>query len=138
MVPEEVGNGVGEASKDCKEVRFEGADGSFCDVAAVDIRRNELEGAVPFFNDGAAVFGTGFVIEDLEVNTVAFGLEASHDGVVGGKTVEIVVRLKYRDKDGVGIVVVGEHDVSVTRSGADGKPTHVISVELTDWLYPDM
>ena len=37
MVPEEVGNGVVEASKDCKEVGFEGADGTFSDVAAVDI-----------------------------------------------------------------------------------------------------
>ena len=34
--------------------------------------------------------------------------------------------------------MVGKHDVLVATSGADGEPTHVISVELTDWLYPDM
>ena len=86
----------------------------------MDIRRENLEGAVPVFNDGAAVFDTGFVIEDLEVYSVAFGLEASHDGVVGGKTVAIVVRLKCRNKDGIGVDVLGEHDGSVATSGADG------------------
>ena len=74
MVPEEVGKGVDNARKDFKEVGFEGADGTFSNVAAVDIRRDELEGAVPVFNDGAAVFRSGFVIEDLEVNAVSFGL----------------------------------------------------------------
>ena len=72
LVPEEVGKGVGYASKDGKEVCFEGADGSFRNVAAVNIRRDELEGAVPVFNYSTAVFGTGFVVEDLEVNAVAF------------------------------------------------------------------
>ena len=91
MVPEEVGKGFGNASKNLKEVIFEGANGLFRDVAAVDIRRHKLEVAVLVFNDGAAVFGTGFVIEDLEVNAVSFGLEAIHDSVVGGKTVVIVV-----------------------------------------------
>ena len=42
----------------------------------MDIRRDELESAVPVFDNGTAVFGTGFVIKDLEVNAVAFGLEA--------------------------------------------------------------
>ena len=120
LVPEEVGKGVGDASKDGKEVCFEGANGSFRNVAAVDIRRDDLEGAVLVFNNGVEVFGTSFVIEDLEVHTVSFGLEASHDGVVGCEAVAIVARLECRDKDGVGIYVVGEHDVSVATSGGDG------------------
>ena len=138
LVPEEVGKLVGDASKDGKEVCFEGADGSFSNAAAVDIQRDELEGAVPVFNNGTAVFGTGFVVEDLEVNDVVFGLEASHDVVVGGNTVAILARLKFRDKYGVGVNMVGDHDVSGATSGAEGEPTNVISVELTDWLYPDM
>ena len=52
---------------------FEGVDGSFRNIAAVDIRRDKLEGAVQVFNDGVTVFCTGFVIEDLEVNTVSVG-----------------------------------------------------------------
>ena len=50
----------------------------------------------------------------------------------------IFVRLKCKDKDGVGVNVVDKHDVSVATLVADGEPTHVISVELTDWLYTDM
>ena len=83
MVPEEVGKVVDDASKDFKEVGFEGADSTSSDVAAVDVQRDKLEGAVPGINGGAALFGTGFVVEDLEVNTVSFGLEAIHDGIVG-------------------------------------------------------
>ena len=119
MVPEEVGIEVSNNSKYCKEVCFVGADGLFSNVAVVEIRRDKLEVAVPVFNDGAAEFGTGFVIEDLEVNAVAFGLKASRDIVVGNETVAIVARLKCRDKDGVGIDVLGEHDVSVATLGAD-------------------
>ena len=107
VFPEEYGKGVGNSSKDFKEVSFEGADGLFSNVAAVEIRGDELEGAVPIFNNGATVFGTGFVIEDLEVNAVSFGLEASPDGVVGSERVAIVVRLECIDKDGVGINVIG-------------------------------
>ena len=79
----------------------------FSDVATVDISRDKLEVAVPVFDGGAAVFETGFVIEDLEVNAISFGLEAIHDGVLGGKTVAIFARLECRDKDSVGINVVG-------------------------------
>ena len=94
MVPEEFGKGVDDVRKDCKEVGFEGADGTFSDVAEVEIRRDKLKGAVPVINDGAAVFGTRFGINDLEVHVVSFGLEASHDGVVGSETVAIVARLE--------------------------------------------
>ena len=121
-----------------KEVFFEDADVLFSNVVAVDIRRDNLEGAVTVFNNDAEVLGTGFIIEDLEVNAVDFGLEVSHDDVVGGDAVAIVARLKCRDKDGIGVDVVGEHNVLVATSRADREPTYVISVELTDWIYPDM
>ena len=80
---------------------FEGADGTLSNVAAVEIHRDELEGAVPVFDNGAAAFGTVLISEDLEVHTVSFGLEASHDVVVGCKAVTIVARLECRDKYGV-------------------------------------
>ena len=107
LVPEEVGKGVGDARKYGKEVCFEGADGLFSNVAAVDTRRDDLEGEVPVFNDGVAVFSTVFVVEDLEVHTVSFGLEAIHDGIVVFETMAIVAGLECRDMDGFGIYVVG-------------------------------
>ena len=50
----------------------------------------------------------------------------------------IFARLKCKDKDGVGVNVVGEHDISVSTLRLDREPIHVISVDLTDWLYTDM
>ena len=50
----------------------------------------------------------------------------------------IVARLEGRDKDGIGINVVGHNYLLVSTSGADGQPDHVIIVKLADWLYPDM
>ena len=34
--------------------------------------------------------------------------------------------------------MVGKHDLLVAAAGVDGEPTHVTSVELANWLYPDM
>ena len=65
---------------------------------------------------------------------MSFGLDALHDGIVGCKIMAIAARLECRDKDGIGIYMVGKHDISVTTAGADGEPTHVISVELANWI----
>ena len=34
--------------------------------------------------------------------------------------------------------MVGKHDLLVAAAGVDGEPTHVISVELANRIYPDM
>ncbi len=64
---------------------FEGLDGSFGSIAAVDIRRDKLVLCLPFvFDVGFEVFA-GLVVEDLEVHCEATFGEVVHDGVVGGK-----------------------------------------------------
>ena len=90
LVPQEVGEGIVDASKDRKEVGFEGADGAFRYVAAMDVRRDNMEIAVPIFNDGATIINAGLVVKDLEINAVAFGLEAIHDAVVGINMMAVV------------------------------------------------
>ena len=90
LVPQEVGEGIVDAGKYGKEVGFESADGALGYVAAMDIRRYKLEIEGPIFNDGATILGAGLVVEDLEVNAVAFGLEARHDAVVGSNAMEVV------------------------------------------------
>ena len=40
LVPKEVWEGAGEASKDAEAVGFEGSDGSLGGIAAMDIRRH--------------------------------------------------------------------------------------------------
>ena len=83
QVPEvarECGRQIGD---DGKEVGFEGLDGSFGGIAAVDIRRDELVLCFPFVFDVCFEIFASLVVQDLEVHCEAtFGV---HDGVVGGK-----------------------------------------------------
>ena len=50
---------------------FEVLDGKFCKVAKVNVRRYELIGGFPIFCDDSDVFGTGFIVKDLVINSVA-------------------------------------------------------------------
>ena len=51
---------------------FECVYSAFGNVAAVDIRGNKLEGGFPVFSDDAAKLVTGFIVEYLMVDGVAF------------------------------------------------------------------
>ena len=51
---------------------FECAYSVLGNVAAVDIRGDELEGGSPVFSDDAAELVTGFIVEYLMVNGVTF------------------------------------------------------------------
>ena len=90
MVPEEVGERVGNSSKDCQKVRFESANGSLCDVAAMDVRWNQLEGAIPLVLDDEFVGLTCLVVEDLQIHGVAALFQAGHDAVVRGDAMAVV------------------------------------------------
>ena len=90
LVPHGVGEGIEDAGKDGKELGFESEDGTFSYVAAMNIRQDKLESAVPIFTDGATILGAGLVVEDLEINAVAFGLEARHDAVVGSNAMAVI------------------------------------------------
>ena len=43
LVPEEVGEGIGDTNEDGKELRFKSADGMFSNILAMDIWRDKLE-----------------------------------------------------------------------------------------------
>ena len=90
MGPEEVGEGIGDAGKDGKEVRFKGVDGMFSDILVMGIWQDKLEIAVPLINNGAAILGARFIVNDLEINSVALGFEAPHDAVVGRNVMRFV------------------------------------------------
>ena len=55
-------------------------------------------------------------------------LEARHDAAVGFYAVAVMTGLKGFNQDGVNAAMECDHDVAVTRAGADGKPAHVISI----------
>ena len=109
LVPQVFGEGGRYAGEYAEEVGFEGADGTFGDVAAVDIGGHELVCGLPDVSDVATVLLAGFVVEDLVVNDVAARLEAGHDAGVGRDTVAVLAGLEGFNEDGVGVAMVGDH-----------------------------
>ena len=73
-----------------KEVRFKSAYGTFRDIAAMDIWRDNLEIVVPLINHNVAILGARFIVNDLEINAVAFGFEARHDDFVSRNVMPVV------------------------------------------------
>ena len=69
---------------------FEGGYGAFGYVAAMDIRPDNLESAVPIFNDGATIIDTGLIVKDLDIDAVAFGLETRNHAVVVSNDMAVV------------------------------------------------
>jgi hypothetical protein len=82
-----------DAGQDCQEVVLEGANGPFCLIAAMHVRRNKLEGGLPLEDDSFFVGHAGFVIQDLEINGETPGCQAGHDCVVGGNSMSIALGL---------------------------------------------
>ena len=67
----------------------------------------------------SAVFLASFVIKYLAVNDVAASLEAGHDAGVGRDAVAVFLCLEGLDEYGVGVAVVGDHQILVATAGAD-------------------
>ena len=65
-------------------------DGAFGYVVVMGITWYKLESAVSIFNDGATILSAGLVFEDLDINTMAFGLEERHDAVLGRNLMTVV------------------------------------------------
>ena len=85
--------------------------------------------------DNMLVLGTGFVIKDLQVDAVAAGFEAFHDGGVGGNVVGIILGLEWGLEDCIGVEVLGNHNVLIVAARANGGASGVVCVQLTNMLY---
>ena len=96
---------------------FDHLDGTFGGVAAVDIWRDKKVFAVPVFFDDVSVFGAGLIVEDLGSDGVFARLETVHDGVVGSNLVFVLAGLEGGLEDGVGVAVVGNHDILIAAAG---------------------
>ena len=114
---------------------LEGLDGSFCCIGLVDIGWDELVSGVPGLGDGSEVVSAGFVVEYLVLDFVAFGLESGHDAPVCSYSMAVVAGLEGFHENGIGVTVVGQHDVLVATVRAGGESAHVLCVELADGLY---
>ena len=76
---------------------LEGTDSAFGGVAAMDVRRHELEIGAPIFCYGAAVLLASLIVEDLVVSGVATFLEVGHDAVVHRNLVAVMAGLEILD-----------------------------------------
>ena len=76
---------------------LECADGTFGDVATMDIGGHKLVCGFPDVSDMLAVFLAHFVVEDLVVYDVAASLEAGHDAGVGWDAVAVFLCLEGLD-----------------------------------------
>ena len=70
------------------------------------------------------------------VDDVTASLEAGHDAGVVRDAVAVFPCLEGIDEDGVGVAVVGDHQVLVAAVGADGEASCVVCVERADGFYP--
>ena len=86
---------------------FEIADGSFGDVALMNVWGHKLERASPRVSDGLLVGLAGLVVQDLQVDGVAALFEAIHDAVVCPNAMAVLARLEWFHQYGVGVYVVG-------------------------------
>ena len=115
---------------------FEGADGTFVYVATMEVGGYQLVCGCPDVSDVSVVFLACFVMEDLVVDNVTASLEAGHDAGVGRYAVAVFSCLEGLDWGGVGVAVVGDHQVLVAAAGADGEVSCVVYVERADGFYP--
>ena len=84
-------------------MRLEGADGAFGDVTTMDIRGNDLELRPPLLLDVKFVGCAAFIVEDLEVDTMAALCEAGHDSIYGGDAVAVVAVFECLHQDDIGV-----------------------------------
>ena len=123
-----------DAGQDCQEVVLEGANGPFCPIAAMHVRRNKLEGGLPLEDDSFFVGRAGFIIQDLEINGETPSSQAGHDCVVGGNPMSIALGLEGLLKNEVAIGMKGDPHILVTGTRSDREAAGVISKELAQWL----
>ena len=138
LVPQVVGEVGRYVDEDVEQVGFEGGDGTFEDVAVVDIGEHELVCGLPDVSDVVTVILAGFVVKDLVVNDVDVRLEAGHDAGVCRDTVEILAGLKGFDEDDVGVTMVGDHELPVAAAGADLEAARVVGVDRAGGLDPEV
>ena len=90
----------------------------------------------PDVSEVSVVFLACFVIEDLVVYDVAASFEAGHESGVGRDAAAVFPCLEGIGLDGVGVAVVGDHQVLVAAAGAGWEASCVVCVERADGFYP--
>ncbi len=116
---------------------LERANGAFCPIAAMHVRRDELKSGIPYEGDSFFIGGAGFVIQDLEINGEPPGHQTHHNGVIRCDAVAVALGFEGLLENEVAIDVEGNHDVLVAGVCSDGKAASVVGEELAEWFRVD-
>ena len=98
----------------------------------------ELVSAVPNVLDKTLELGAGFVVDHLESDYMVTILETAHDRVVCFDAVLVLSVLEGDVKDNVGVSMIGNHDVLVAATGAEGGSASVVNVKFGDGFNADV
>ncbi len=88
----------------------------------------KLKLGVPLEGDGFLISGTGFIVQDLEVDSKAMGRQPCHDGIVGGNAVAVIPGLEGLLENEVAVGMVGNHHILVARARLDQEMISVVCV----------
>jgi hypothetical protein len=96
--------------------------------------RDEFESGIPFEGDCFFIGGTGFVIQDLEINGEPPGRQMRHNGVIRCNAVAVALGFEGLLENEVAVSVEANHDVLVARACSDGEASSVVGEELAEWF----
>ncbi len=86
-----------------QEVVLECANGALCQIAAMCVWRDKLEGGLPLEGERFFISRAGFVIQDLEINREPMGQQTSHIRVVCCNAVTVTLGLEGLLEDEVSV-----------------------------------
>ena len=102
-----------DACRNGKEVVLESANDALGNVAAMHVWRPELVGYFPLLFDIMPILRSHFIVEDLKIYPVTAIDETLHDDYLGSNAVLTFFNLERAHKNGVGVTMVGSHDVLI-------------------------
>jgi hypothetical protein len=115
-------------------VIIERANGAFHPIVVMHVWGDELKSGVPFEGDCFFIGGTGFVIQDLEINREPSCRQTHHNGVISCDAVAVALGFEGLLEDEVAISMEGNHDLLVAGACSDGEAARVVTVELAEWF----
>jgi hypothetical protein len=129
LIPEEDGKMAVSGAEARNEMVLEGTNGAFSRVATMDAWGRELEidtsSGDELFEESAS-----FIVEALELGPEPSGDQIGVHLLVGAKMFSGCLVEKRFSKDGVAVVVIKNHDVSVALQRVVGKSTGLVGVDL--------
>ena len=94
LIPEVLGEGLTDAGQNGEELGFEGLDGTFDKVAAMNVWRHELVGSFPILCDGMNELCASFMVMDMVTHIVPMCLKTGHETHVGWNVVSVIAGLE--------------------------------------------